>query len=49
MKKEYESAEIKIIWLDRRDVITTSIPGTDGPIEENGPIGGGGFDPDGWT
>ena len=49
MKKEYEIPEIKIMWLDRRDVITTSISDTDGPIAENGPIGGGGYDPDGWT
>ena len=49
MKERYVEAEIKLILLDFCDIITTSDPNGDGPIIVEGPIGGGGYDPNGWT
>ena len=49
MKKKYEIAEIEFILLDRCDIITTSDSESDGPVVGGGPIGNGGYDPDGWT
>ena len=49
MKNDYVSPMIEFIWLDRRDVITTSETETDVPIIGGGPIGGDGYDADGWT
>ena len=49
MKKKYESAEISFVWLDERDIITASSGYGGGPIDDRGPIGGGGADIGGWT
>ena len=44
MKKEYESAQIKLIMTDEKnDVVTTSGP------KGSGAIGGAGTDKGGWT
>lgn len=48
MKKNYELAKIEFILIDQCDIITASTS-EPGPITGNGPIGGGGYDPDGWT
>lgn len=49
MKLKYECAEIELILLDRNDIITLSGGDHEGPIIGGGPIGGGGYDPGGWT
>ena len=49
MKKNYERAEIEFILIDQCDIITASTSEPTGPITGNGPIGGGGYDPNGWT
>ena len=48
MKKEYERASIEFIMTDACDIITSS-DNPDSPIVGTGPIGGGGYDPNGWT
>lgn len=49
MKNKYESAEIEIVWLCKSDIITASNPESGEEAGNGGSIGGGGYDPDGWT
>lgn len=49
MKNKYENAEIEIIWICKNDIITASNPESGGAAGDGDPIGGGGYDPNGWT
>ena len=47
MKKNYDPAELEIILFGAYDVITAST-GFGEDEDDNGAVGGGGFDPGGW-
>ena len=50
MKQEYEYPIIEITWLDECDILTASGgDGEDSLIGDDQGIGGGGYDPGGWT
>ena len=49
MKQKYERPNIKCVWLDERDIITSSLDIDEDETLVEGPIGGDGYDSDGWT
>lgn len=48
MKKKYDPAELEIILFGMSDVITASTGLPDMDDEDTPPVGGGGYESDGW-